>query len=45
MAEHLENLKKGFMNLFKKNDLPMAMSSGTSKNNGVSLSSVNKYVS
>jgi hypothetical protein len=43
MAEHLENLKRGFMNLFKKNDLPMAMHSG-SKNNGVSLSSVNKYV-
>jgi hypothetical protein len=44
MAEHFENLKKGVMNLFKKNDLPLAMHAGT-KNNGVALSSVNKYVS
>mmetsp|Transcript_15450 Transcript_15450/g.25727 ORF Transcript_15450/g.25727 Transcript_15450/m.25727 type:complete len:232 (-) Transcript_15450:1996-2691(-) len=44
MAEHFENLKRGVMNLFKKNDLPMAMHSGTAKNNGVALSSVNKYV-
>jgi hypothetical protein len=45
MAEHLENLKRGFLNLFKKNDLPMAMHAGSSKNNGVALASVNKYVS
>jgi hypothetical protein len=45
MAEHFVNLKKAIQNLFKKNDLPMAMHAGTAKNNGVALSSVNKYVS
>lgn len=45
MAQLLENLKKGFQNLFKSNDLPMAMHPGASKNTGVALSSVNKYVS